>query len=573
MTGAETRVLTIDDLPSVHAAYRQVLEAREATELPELEAILKGMETGTSGSVATAFRVDSALSGEDALALTQNALEAGRPYSVVFSDVRMPGGWDGVATVRRLWDTDPNLQVVLCTAYTDYTWEELASALGRRSDFVVLKKPFDPIELRQLAEAMAERRSLREAEAFRVAELEREVERRTASLIQSNEQLRTEIRERERLQDDLFRVQRLEALGRLTAAMAHEINNPLFVVSGSLFNLSQILEERGTEDEKADVDLALAACERIKDIVARVQAFGRKDESPMESVSVKAFVDFAVEMVGTRLRHRTALHVDVPPTLTVVGRSRQLEQIVLNLLVNAEQALCRSQEENEIRVTARVDGPSVLLAVTDNGTGIEAEHLEYVFEPFFTTKPTGMGTGLGLAICHSMVAAMGGDMTVDSEPGEGTTVSVFLRLSGEPPAVHETEEEEVDVSGGARILLVDDDQLVRRVMRRYLRAYDVDEAGGVDEALEQCRAVRYDVIFCDVMMPERSGLEFLEELEALRPADLERVVMVTGGIFDLDQSVLTDRRRDLLLKKPFSGAALRAAAEKLIREGRDEVSR
>ena len=265
------------------------------------------------------------------------------------------------------------------------------------------------------------------------------------------------------------------------------------------------------------------------------------------------------------MKHRAELVLDVPEGLPPVrGGPRRLEQVFVNLLLNAAQSFDPAQSAAVVRVRARAEGQGVTVEVTDNGPGIAPQIQARIFEPFFTTKPTGSGTGLGLAISQSIVADAGGELSVESEPGRGTTFRVAL-----PVAEHTARLVTAAPSSPrhARILIIDDEPPLARSLGALLaRDHDVEVMTSGADALEHLLAGEtYDVVLCDVMMPNVSGIDLYERLAHDRPGEEAKIIFMTGGAF-------TDRARKFLarvpnrrIEKPFPIAELNAALGELVR--------
>jgi signal transduction histidine kinase len=425
------RILIIDDNPSIHQDFRKILSAAEGTtSLDSLETAIFGSPQSRGGG-AYSFEVDSASQGEEGVQLVQEAAKAGRPYALAFVDIRMPPGIDGVETTARLWKADEDLQVVLCSAYADYSWEEVAQRLGISQRLLILRKPFDNIEVRQMAHALAQKWDLSRQSRRREEELAQAVAERTRELEATHARLRQELEDRARLEAKLAQSQRREALGRLASGMANEISSPLGFVSTNLNHLRLALEKRATGAPLEDPAELLEACQdaiqgtdRLKRIVQDVKLFARVGPQPGVAVNLRKALEEALARaepsLGTRIQRVLELQ-DVPP---VLASEEGLAHVFLNLIVNAAQALPPNHPEPKVRVGMAVQGSDVVVELQDNGSGIEPEHLEHIFEPFYTTKPG--GSGLGLSICHSIVTGFGGDISVDSTPGKGTTFRVRL---------------------------------------------------------------------------------------------------------------------------------------------------
>ncbi|WP_309890236.1 ATP-binding protein [Archangium sp.] len=416
------RVLIIDDTPTIHQDFRRILSGpnKDRDSFEEMEVALFG--TGSARPTGHPFEVDSAFQGEEGIERARAALKEGRPYSVAFVDVRMPPGLDGVETIEQLWREDPDLQVVLCSAYTDYSWEDVAQRLGISQRLLILRKPFDSIEVRQMAHALAEKWELLRRDRERMRELEL-----------ANARLRQEAEERKALETQLAHAQRLEALGQLAAGMAHEVNNPLSFIIANLNHVCRELTARQSQEDVGELQEAchdaLRGCERIRRLVQDVRIFGRSSTVSTNPVDVGEVMTEALAMASLSQVPGLRVVKELQPVPPALADEHGLGQVFLNLLINAAQALKGKggPAEPVIRVVmgAHSDG-RVKVEVQDNGPGIPPELLGRIFEPFFTTKPVGEGTGLGLSICHGIISGLGGELSVESQPGQGATFRVLL---------------------------------------------------------------------------------------------------------------------------------------------------
>ncbi|HWN70621.1 MAG TPA: ATP-binding protein, partial [Haliangium sp.] len=551
-----------------HEDFRQILAAEDSSDIDALESFLFGSEAAAAPS--RSFQLDSAFQGQEALAMVQRAVAADRPYAVCFLDMRMPPGWDGTETLRHLWGADPDLQVVLCTAYSDYSWNELVERCGDTDQLLILKKPFEVPEVRQLAHALSEKWRLARVQARRLTDLEVLVAERT-------EALRREMTERARAEHELYQAQRLKALGRLAAGIGHEINNPLTFILGSVEAAQETLV--GIEPQiDADVyrelgrflEAAAIGSDRIAQIVRSIKMFVRPDQTALETVDVAAAVRLALDMIAIDVAAHIAIDTDLAAVPPVLGKRVELEQLVINLLKNAVQALAGQRDrEARVRVSCRRDGERVIIEIADTGTGIAQGDLDKIFEPFFTTKPVGQGTGLGLSICHAIVTGMGGTIDVRSAEQNGTTVTVGLPAIGVPPAAPAAAEQprlahiSSDVRG--RILLVDDEPFVLQMMMHALREHDVVGVSSGREAIARCLAEPFDLVFCDLMMPEITGMELYQMIRQERPALAERMVFVTGGALLDGVREFLDEVPNEHLEKPVERRRLQAFADQFLR--------
>jgi signal transduction histidine kinase len=224
--------------------------------------------------------------------------------------------------------------------------------------------------------------------------------------------------------------------------VAHEINNPLaFMLSNVRFALEELrtlspepgsqLQEQLREIEEA-LEESLVGGHRVSDIVRDLKTFSRGDDGERGPVNVHAVLDLCANIARNQLRHRAKLVKDYGELPPLRATESRLGQLFLNLIINAAQAIPEGGDvnANEVRITTRQEDTWVVVAIKDTGVGIPPENLHRLFDPFFTTKPVGVGTGLGLSICHGIVSGLGGRITVESEPGRGTTFRVFLPLNG-----------------------------------------------------------------------------------------------------------------------------------------------
>lgn len=371
--------------------------------------------------------------------------------------------------------------------------------------------------------------------------------------------------ERERLESGLREADRLAAVGRLAAGVAHEINNPLaYVVANVAFATEQLTElsAANLETQRASISEALREArqgiDRVGQVASDLKTFTRSEER-LDLVDLREVLQATVKMARSTIQHRAAIVMDLAAAPRIKARASRLGQVFLNLLVNASHAIADGGDAARVTVRCgRTTDHHAFVEVEDTGTGIAREVLPRIFEPFFTTKPAGVGTGLGLAVCKNIVKEHGGTIEIESEFGKGTVARVVL-----PPApsnfVPHTSVAALPAVRPRRysVLVIDDDLLVLKGMRRLLQAHRVTTASGGRAALDLLEQDdNFDVILCDLMMPEVSGMDVYERLAA-RGGGLERkIVFVSGG-------AVTERARKLLesvsnvrLEKPLNPAKL-----------------
>jgi signal transduction histidine kinase len=380
--------------------------------------------------------------------------------------------------------------------------------------------------------------------------------------------------ERKKMQEQLLLSDRLVAVGTLAAGVAHEINNPLAYVIGNidlaLERLQSMSQRPGYGDEVTDTLASLRqareGAERIRVTARDLKVFCRSDEERSMSVDVELVLESAIRMAWNEIRHRANLVRDYRPLPRVEGNENRLAQVFLNLLLNAAQAFSAGTiAEQEIRVITRHAGDRVSVEVKDTGSGMSQEVQKRLFEPFFTTKPIGAGTGLGMPICSGIINDLGGEISVTSQVGVGTSVRVELPIgkaavsSKEPPATEQR-------SRGARILMIDDEPALCHLVQRLLSPeHQVIAQTGAKLALELLQAdPAFDVILCDLMMPEMTGMDFYAELHRRSPALASKVVFLTGGAFTSNAAKFLDSVPNRRIDKPFTAAILKTAIAKTL---------
>jgi nitrogen-specific signal transduction histidine kinase/CheY-like chemotaxis protein len=380
-------------------------------------------------------------------------------------------------------------------------------------------------------------------------------------------------------QAQLVLADRMLSVGLLAAGVAHEINNPLSAVIGNLeyaATLAAQLTAAGSGDPATLADLSCvladtrAAADRIREVAADLRLFVRTPEREIHSVAVDQVLDASARLLRNEIRHRARIVRRYEVVPRVRASEPRLSQVFINLLVNAAQAMPIGRaEENEIRLYVHQDpAGDVVVEIADTGMGMTPEVQRRLFTPFFTTKGRDMGTGLGLSVCSRLVSGMGGRIEVQSDPGRGSTFKLVLPPDRSGAADATTVEiatppPEWNGVRRGRILVVDDDEAVGTALRRLLTPHhEVTVSRSAKEALDHLLegAACYDLILCDLMMPDQTGLDLLEALEVSLPDEARKVVLMTAGAFSpeayhalasaalvvVEKPIGPDRLRDLL---------------------------
>ena len=542
------RVLVIDDQDSIHDDFRKIIEAKqEDYELSAAAAALFG-DPQAAGEPEESFQIDSAHQGQEGLAKVEQALEENRPYPLAFVDVRMPPGWDGVETVQRIWAVDPEILIVLCTAYSDHTWEDIVRHLGRTDHLLILKKPFDNIEVRQLVMSLTRRWHLaRQAEITR-NELERMVAERTEDLVKRSQALEQASEELRALNEQLDAARlAAEAANRakseFLANMSHEIRTPMTAIVGFAELLRDDAlrspEPGGTRMEF--IDGILRNAEHLLSVINDILDMS-KIESGRLDIALQWCSPFEIIESAVAMLHSTASHKGL--TLTVEQQSPlpetiqtdpvRLRQVLINLIGNA----IKFTERGDVRVVGRLlrdtpRGPMLQFQVIDTGIGMSSAQLGRLFQRFSqgdssTARRYG-GSGLGLAISQRLAEMLGGDIEVQSTLGQGTCFRVTVAagpLEGvpmfdAPPARPSAAPASwsVPVRAGVRILLAEDGADNRRIIGHILTkagfAVTFAENGLVacEQTLASIAAGKpFDLVLMDMQMPVMEGYEATRRL-------------------------------------------------------------
>jgi PAS domain S-box-containing protein len=372
-----------------------------------------------------------------------------------------------------------------------------------------------------------------------------------------------DVTERKAIQARLAQAERLSALGVLSAGVAHEINNPLaYVVLNLEFMERELTKPNGasTREELLErVRQARHGAERVATIVRDLKTFARADGWTRGPVRIESVLESALNVAHSETAKSarvTRRYADVPP---VLGNGARLEQVFLNLVMNAAQAMPEDDASNhEIRIDLASDGDTVRVEVTDDGAGMPPHVLDRIFDPFFTTKPPGIGTGLGLPICRSIIRAHGGELDVRSAPGHGSTFTVILpRYHGEKKKSEPSGPGEAppDTPRG-RVLVIDDEAAVGRTLSLVLEPeYEVTVVTSAEEALRALRKAAsgagFDAILCDLVMPGMNGQELYQAARDELPGIESRFIFMSGGYSAFSADDFPGTVPNHLFEKPF----------------------
>jgi signal transduction histidine kinase/HPt (histidine-containing phosphotransfer) domain-containing protein len=589
------RILVIDDNKSIHNDFREILVAQSID-----KSALEKSKTAILGEASDSknrefFEVDSAYQGAEGLDKVKQALTEGRPYAMAFVDIRMPPGWDGIETIRHIWAEYPDLQVVICTAYSDYQWHEIVEQLGKTDQLLILKKPFDNVEVRQLACAMTEKWFLYQQAQLKQQELEQKVQQRTGELASTNESLTNEVAERKRAEDQLKQANRQlqvaidrsnlmaqEALaanktkGQFLANMSHEIRTPMNAIIGFA---EVLVKEDLTEMQKKHVNMVLNSAKNLLDIINDILDFSKIEAGKLETEMLDCSLSEVLVHIDSILRPLAltkGLEFEIVPCTdlpaTIHTDSVRMRQCLINLVNNAIKFTEKGHVYMNISIENQDNVPYIRFDVEDTGIGIKAENQQRIFESFAqadnsTTRKFG-GTGLGLAITKQLTGLLGGKLSVTSEVGKGSvftlTIPANIDVRNQPSLDRynlsglfgENQKEAEPARFSGRILVAEDAKTNQALIKLVLEQLGLeviiaeDGAEAVDKALDQS----FNLIFMDMQMPNMNGYEATAMLRNKGIA--VPIVALTAHAMNEDAEKCINAGCDDYMSKPIDRARL-----------------
>ncbi len=458
------RILVVDDDPGVRDAFKEILAASPTSNIAERGAALFGEEApGPPSPPPQTYDLLLTENGEEGVKAVKQSLEQQLPFAVAFIDMNMPG-IDGAETSRRIWALDPQIKIVIVTAFSEYRPCDIIKIV-ERDDIFYLRKPFNSEEIRQFANALTHAWDTEREREILAARLETV----NAELEDMNQNLQQKVKEQTAL---LIQSEKMSSLGVLAAGVAHEINNPISFVHGNLdairkYSASitqlllkyQALEESALRHARDDMqplieeinefktghkidfiledivslaDESLDGTRRVRDIVRELRGFSHVEDAAPQATDVNEAIEKALNIIARKVTRQTEIVKAYGELPSITGYPQKLGQVFINIVMNAVQAVADNGVINIATGHLMPNGerqPSkVEIRISDNGHGIPGSELPKVFDPFFTTKPVGKGTGLGLSISYDIVKSHGGEIMIESTENEGTSVRVILPL-------------------------------------------------------------------------------------------------------------------------------------------------
>jgi two-component system NtrC family sensor kinase len=357
------------------------------------------------------------------------------------------------------------------------------------------------------------------------------------------------------LAEQLLQREKLAAVGQLVSGVAHELNNPLAGIMA--FSQLMLAMSGATPDQQDALVTIHKEAKRAAKIVSNLLIFARQRHPERTDADLNQVMQDTVELRRYALRtHQIDVDLELDPDLPLTWADAfQLQQVILNLLTNAEQALKNHEGDKRITMRTHRQGELIVASVADNGPGIPPDALDQIFNPFFTTKAVGEGTGLGLSISDAIIREHGGQMRVSSRPGQGAVFTVELPIVHAPaPRTGEIPIPAVKSAQPRTVLVVDDEPAIRAAVSLFLEreGHTVDAVATGNEALEHARTRRYDAILLDLRMPDMPGDVVFAELQASDPEHAARVVFATGDVDSVAARSFLEQAGRPYICKPFA---------------------
>ena len=576
------RILLVDDNEAIHEDIISILSSCRKDTNPELQSLEDklfgpGNDNADSFTVDVDYEICHAYQGQQAIEMADEAKAEGRPYSLIFMDVRMPPGMDGVKATKIIREKHPYTEIVICTAYSDYSWNEIVKNLGSSDKLLFMKKPFDATALKQTALTLTTKWQLQQEAISYTQNLEKKVKERTNEL----EELVKEYKKMKEKAENASAVK-----SSFLANMSHEIRTPMNGVMGMN---DLLLETELTNEQRELSELVKSSAKNLLKIINDILDFSKMEAGKMEIENVPfqvqkivkdvvQIIDFSTNKKGIEIKY--TIDPEIPERL--LGDPTRLRQILLNYGSNAVKFTKKGSVHFKAELLSSVDDRrTVKFSVADTGFGIPKEKQSGIFDAFIqgdssTTRRYG-GTGLGLAICRQIAELMDGNVGVKSKLGEGSVFwfTVSLNVPEQDQKLQELPKDSIaafkEFSAINNKALVVEDNLINQLVAKKIlekEGFEVDISENGVEAVEAVQENNYAFVLMDIQMPEMDGYEAtkkIREMEKLTGHHLP-IIALTASAMDVDRELCIQSGMDEYVAKPVSRVTLLKALNSAIPE-------
>ncbi len=460
------RILVIDDDKGIRDAYKSILNPKENSKILEKSRHLFQQTTNDLGQrINVQYDVVFAENGTQGIQAVESSMQDNKRFALAFIDMKMPG-LNGVQTTKKIWSIDNDIKIVIVTAFSEFSPEDINKETGR-DDIFYLRKPFVREEITQFAKTLIYQRRLEEKRY----QLEQHLKTTNDVLQTLNTNLEKKVKDQALL---IVQAEKMATVGMLAAGIAHEINNPIAFVNGNFAALKKYLRKlKGlieihdrleadcrekmldppnpifreltnykvnnkidfiTEDLDQLIDESMQGTERVSKIVRDLNNFSRVDQADYKAVDINEAIETTLTIIWNELKGHVTLKKEYGALPLVKCFPQKMSQVFMNILINASQAI---EGKGVIKITTKLSAKGsmgrdqhAVIAISDTGKGISDEEVKHIFDPFYTTKPEGKGTGLGLSIVYDIIKAHNGFVEVDSNVGNGSEFKISIPVCG-----------------------------------------------------------------------------------------------------------------------------------------------
>ncbi|MCJ8347354.1 response regulator [bacterium] len=564
------RILIVDDNPSIHDDYRKILAAKTSAqeEFDQLSMQLFDDELPPAYKEPI-IDLDFAFQGEEAFEMVKVAYKENNPYILIFMDIRMPPGMDGIETIKKVWELHPDQEVIVCTAFTDYSWLDIQAKLNIKNRFLVLKKPFDSIEVKQLASCLIAKSRLGQQNKTVLNDLKIEKEKVESSY----QKLVDETERRQFIEQQLVQAQKMEIVGTLAGGLAHDFNNVLGCIIGTLQLMQMKFQKDEIDISKDPILKGLITIEdstnRAQSLVSHLMSISHKHDLSLDPTDLTSSIKKIVKICNNTIDKKIEINVLIDDQKLALADAAQIEQVLLNMAINAKDSMpdggslsfdidtIKPSDDFLLKYPNCTGDEFQKIIIRDTGAGIAPDVINKIFDPFFTTKGLGKGTGLGLSMSFQIIQQHNGFIEVFSEQNLGTMFCIYLPIChGELDQIEESpKENEVELEEGhGTVLVIDDEEILRIVTKGILEShgYKALLASNGIEGIEIFKQHKNEItsVLLDLIMPKMNGEDCYKILMELG-CDVP-VLFSTGYTEDESLQRLLQHKNCSFIQKPYT---------------------